>query len=109
MGVFEDFGSFGFKKKAETQQENSEKFAKIMERAHTERNAFINDLAGEGGAVVRVLLSNLADRVSTLIDQDPECQAYKKVLGDMYAKLKIPEKLSGRLAKIFEIDGAPKK
>jgi hypothetical protein len=108
MGVFEDFGGFGFKAKKEAKDENSAKMAKAMEMAYSTRNQFIEDLSGKGGAVVKTVLENLATRVDFLIGNDPECQAYKKILGDIYEGLQVPQKIAKRLAKIFEIEGAPK-
>ena len=109
LGVFDDFGAFGFDKKEKVKQDNSEKMAKAMERAYAKRNKFVNDLAGSGGEVVRTIIDNFATRIDSLIDTDPECQAYKKILGDIYAQLRIPQKIASRLAQILEIEGAPKK
>jgi hypothetical protein len=109
MGVFEDFGHNWFKPQTkETKDENSAKMAKAMEMAYATRNQFIEDLSGKGGAVVKTVLENLATRVDFLIKEDPECQAYKKILGDIYEGLQVPQKIAKRLAKLFEIEGAPK-
>ena len=109
LGVFEDFGAFGFKKGEESKQEANDKVAKLMERAFTERNEFLNDLSAGGGPVLKAVLDNLASRVEQLIDQDPECQAYKKVLGTMNEKLQFGSKIAKRLARLFDIETAPKK
>ena len=108
MGVFENFDEVKPKVSEEILKEKKANLEKEMANELSKRNAFLHDLAGEGGEIVKTVLNNLADRIQFLIDQDPECMAYKKVLGNIYEKIQFPKKVSRKLAKVFEIEGAPK-
>jgi polyribonucleotide nucleotidyltransferase len=79
------------------QTELKKKRVKLMQ----ESQDLINDLRGEGGAVVKEVINLLANRINQLINEDPECQAYKKTLETIKYKINIGEIIAkGQFRKI---------
>jgi hypothetical protein len=59
----------------------------------------VNDLIGEGGIVIREVVNQLALRINTLVENDPETLAYKKILDKLGYKLDVGNKIAQHLVK----------
>ena len=66
------------------------KVNKIFER----QQAFLNDLAGGGGEVVKEVIRLYAARIEVLASEDPECVAYQSILTSVGKKIKIGRSFS---------------
>ena len=81
-----------------------------MQRVAGDYQDLMMDLAGDGGAVVREVVSLLAQRINKLIEKDPEAKAYARLLVQIGHKMNFGEKISNSLiAKAFEKKQAPQK
>lgn len=79
-----------------------EQASKIVEEAHRNSQLLLNDLAGPGGEVLRLVLESLCRRLDELVAHDPQCQALMGVLAKVgfvarvapkYAKAKASQML----------------
>jgi len=81
-----------------------------MQRVSGDYQDLMMDLAGDGGAVVREVVSLLAQRINKLIEKDPEAKAYARLLVQIGHKINFGEKISNSLiARAFEKKQAPQK
>jgi hypothetical protein len=78
------------------------------DRRHREVGKYqrlVDDLAGNGGAVLKHTAMLLAQRIQTLIEADPEAKAYLQVLQQTAGALAIGKRYAEReLAALFEED-----
>lgn len=71
-------------------QRASAKINRTIERG----NSFVNDLAGTGGQVVKEVIRLYASRVNALVQEDPECIAYEKLLSSVEIKINMGKEFS---------------
>lgn len=67
-----------------------ERRAQALER----HQQLLQDLAGQGGAVLQVVASRLAQRINSLIAADPEAAAYLALLDGVEQSLTAGERLA---------------
>ncbi len=79
-------------------QEEREEDRRRLERAVTQRNDLIADLAGNGGLVVREVVKLFRLRLDELSKNDPECVAYMKMLQAAQHRINIGEKAVTKMA-----------
>ena len=79
-------------------QEEREEDRRRLEKAVTQRNDLIADLAGNGGLVVREVVKLFRLRLDELSKNDPECVAYMKMLQAAQHRINIGEKAVTKMA-----------
>lgn len=79
-------------------QEEREEEKRRLERAVTQRNELIADLAGNGGLVVREVVKLFRLRLDELSKNDPECIAYMKMLQAAQHRINIGDKAITKMA-----------
>ena len=55
--------------------------------------SLINDLSGNGGALVKEVMRLYVDRINKLIAADEECQAYEKLLSSVKHSVSVGNKI----------------
>ncbi len=56
---------------------------KRINRMISDHNTLINDLSGDGGAVLRKVAILYTNRLNIIIQTDPECMAYQAIFDDL--------------------------
>lgn len=73
---------------------------KRINRMISDHHTLINDLSGDGGAVLRKVATLYTNRLNVIIQTDPECMAYQAIfdklkreisVGNSYVKRKMEE------------------
>jgi hypothetical protein len=77
---------------------------KRVERIISDYQEIINDLSGDGGAVLKKIAGLYANRINEIIKTDPACIAYQMVFDDLKIKINIGKKLTN--IKITELEKA---
>lgn len=67
---------------------------KRTERIISEYQNLVNDLAGDGGAVVKRIAGLYATRINDLIKTDPVCLAYQSIFDDCKIKVNVGKVLA---------------
>lgn len=62
-------------------------------RAVNRYQDLINDLAGNGGEVVKQIAGLFADRINILIKEDPECKAYQTIFDNIGIKINVGKRI----------------
>lgn len=83
--------------------ENLKKEKQRLERFQSDANALISDLAGEGGVIVKEIISKLISRVKNLIAEDPDCKIYMNILKSIELKIDLAasEIVNAKLNKVI--------
>ena len=71
-----------------------------LENLKARSRELTDDLNNEGGAVINRIKEHFLARVNTLISQDAECMAYKKLLDDMKMEINMGEFATERLLRL---------
>ena len=71
-----------------------------LENLKARSRELTDDLQSEGGAVINRIKEHFLVRVNTLIVNDPECMAYKKLLDDMKMEISMGEVATERLLRL---------
>jgi len=69
---------------------NARKINRIIER----QQAFVNDLVGSGGEVIKEVVRLYAKRINEMAEQDPECRAYQSILSSVEIKINMGKHFS---------------
>jgi hypothetical protein len=78
--------------------EEREEEKRKLEKAVSQRNELISDLAGTGGLIVREVVKLFVKRLEELSEKDPECAAYLKMLAVGQHRINIGEKAITKMA-----------
>lgn len=79
---------------------------KRTERIISEYQELVNDLSGDGGAILKRIAGLYANRINEIIKTDPACMAYQVIFDDLKIKVNVGKKLTK--IKITELEKAQK-
>lgn len=77
---------------------------KRAERIISDYQEIVNDLSGDGGAVLKKIAGLYANRINEIIKTDPACMAYQMIFDDLKIKINVGKKLTN--IKITELEKA---
>jgi len=86
----------------ERQRRQKKKIGKIMAR----RDELLNDLSGNGGAVLKALAARMADRINELVAQDPEANALREIMIQFTHEINYGNKLAESLIQGINVEQA---
>ncbi|MDO9566672.1 MAG: hypothetical protein Q7J15_08030 [Candidatus Desulfaltia sp.] len=67
---------------------------KRAERIISEYQELVNDLSGDGGAILKTIAGLFANRINEIIRIDPECKAYQVIFDDLKIKINVGKALT---------------
>lgn len=67
---------------------------KRAERIVSEYQELVNDLSGNGGAILKNVAGLFANRINEIIKTDPACVAYQMIFDDLKIKINVGKKLT---------------
>ena len=67
---------------------------KRAERIISEYQELVNDLSGNGGAILKNVAGLFANRINEIIKTDPACMAYQMIFDDLKVKVNVGQKLT---------------
>lgn len=79
---------------------------KRAERIISEYQELVNDLSGDGGAILKNIAGLFANRINEIIKTDPECKAYQTIFDDLKIKINVGKTLTK--IKLTELEKAQK-
>ena len=77
---------------------------KRVERIISDYQELVNDLCGDGGAILKKIAGLYANRINEIIKTDPACMAYQLIFDDLKIKINVGKKLTN--IKITELEKA---
>lgn len=77
---------------------------KRIGRVISDYQEIVNDLSGDGGAVLKKIAGLYANRINEIIKTDPACMAYQMIFDDLKIKINVGKKLTN--LKINELEKA---
>lgn len=79
---------------------------KRVERVISDYQALVNDLSGDGGAILKNIAGLYSNRINAIIKDDPECKAYQAIFDDLKIKMNVGKSLTK--IKLTELEKAQK-
>lgn len=67
---------------------------KRVERVISEYQEIVNDLSGDGGAILKNIAGLYANKINEIIKTDPECKAYQAIFDDLKIKVNVGKTLT---------------